>query len=234
MNRRDSIKNLTFLSIGAGLLLEGCYGISREKIKRSLTRYEYGRTPEEKLYDDKLFAEKFFTNQELFTLDKICNLILPPNEFGSIRDAEVVQLIEFMAKDIPTYKEPLRNGLIWIDNESKKRFNNLFVDCEIIQQENIFDEIAYYDPNKSISEYSEPVQWFNLVRNLTMTGYFTSEVGINELGYKGNIPNIWDGVPQDVLDQYGLEYDKDWLEKFVDQSKRNIIAEWDDEGNLIT
>lgn len=234
MNRRDSIKNLTFLSIGAGLLLEGCYGISREKIKRSLTRYEYGRTPEEKLYDDKLFAEKFFTNQELFTLDKICNLILPPNEFGSIRDAEVVQLIEFMAKDIPTYKEPLRNGLIWIDNESKKRFNNLFVDCEIIQQENIFDEIAYYDPNKSISDYSEPVQWFNLVRNLTMTGYFTSEVGINELGYKGNIPNIWDGVPQDVLDQYGLEYDKDWLEKFVDQSKRNIIAEWDDEGNLIT
>ena len=234
MNRRDSIKNLTFLSIGAGLLLEGCYGISREKIKRSLTRYEYGRTPEEKLYDDRLFAEKFFTNQELFTLDKICNLILPPNEFGSIRDAEVVQLIEFMAKDIPTYKEPLRNGLIWIDNESKKRFNNLFVDCEIIQQENIFDEIAYYDPNKSISEYSEPVQWFNLVRNLTMTGYFTSEVGINELGYKGNIPNIWDGVPQDVLDQYGLEYDKDWLEKFVDQSKRNIIAEWDDDGNLLT
>ncbi len=234
MNRRDSIKNLTFLSIGAGLLLEGCYGISREKIKRSLTRYEYGRTPEEKLYDDKLFAEKFFTNQELFTLDKICNLILPPNEFGSIRDAEVVQLIEFMAKDIPTYKEPLRNGLIWIDNESKKRFNNLFVDCEIAQQENIFDEIAYYDPNKSISDYSEPVQWFNLVRNLTMTGYFTSEVGINELGYKGNIPNIWDGVPQDVLDQYGLEYDKDWLEKFVDQSKRNIIAEWDDDGNLLT
>ena len=228
MNRRDSIKTLTFASIGAGLLLEGCYGISREKIKRSLTRYEYGRTPEEKLYDDKLFAEKFFTDHELFSLDKICNLILPPNEFGSIRDAEVVQLIEFMAKDIPAYKEPLRNGLSWIDNESKKRFNNLFVDCDITQQKNIFDEIAYYDPNKSITDYSEPVQWFNLVRNLTMTGYFTSEIGIKDLGYKGNIPNIWDGVPQDVLDQYGLEYDKDWIEKFVDQSKRNITTTYSD------
>ena len=234
MNRRDSIKTLTFASIGAGLLLEGCYGISREKIKRSLTRYEYGRTPEEKLYDDKLFAEKFFTDHELFSLDKICNLILPPNEFGSIRDAEVVQLIEFMAKDIPAYKEPLRNGLSLIDNESKKRFNNLFVDCDITQQKNIFDEIAYYDPNKNITDYSEPVQWFNLVRNLTMTGYFTSEIGIKDLGYKGNIPNIWDGVPQDVLDQYGLEYDKDWIEKFVDQSKRNISAEWDDDGILLT
>ena len=234
MNRRDSIKSLTLASIGAGLLLEGCYGISREKIKRSLTRYDYGRTPEEKLYDDKLFAEKFFNDHELFSLDKICNLILPPNEFGSIRDAEVVQLIEFMAKDIPAYKEPLRNGLSWIDNESKKRFNNLFVDCDITQQKNIFDEIAYYDPNKSITDYSEPVQWFNLVRNLTMTGYFTSEIGIKDLGYKGNIPNIWDGVPQDVLDQYGLEYDKEWIDKFVDQSKRNITAEWDDEGNLLT
>ena len=152
MNRRDSIKTITFASIGAGLLLEGCYGISREKIKRSLTRYEYGRTPEEKLYDDKLFAEKYFTNYELFTFDKLCNLILPPNEFGNIRDAEVVQLIEFMAKDIPSYKEPLREGLIWIDSESKKRFNNVFVDCEISQQKEILDEIAYYDPNKSIDD----------------------------------------------------------------------------------
>ncbi|MGB1431265.1 MAG: gluconate 2-dehydrogenase subunit 3 family protein, partial [Flavobacteriaceae bacterium] len=83
-------------------------------------------------------------------------------------------------------------------------------------------------------EYPESVQWFNLVRNLTMTGYFTSEVGIKELGYKGNSPNVWDGVPQDVLDQYGLEYDKNWLDKFIDQSKRNDIAVWDDEGNLIS
>ena len=37
-----------------------------------------------------------------------------------------------------------------------------------------------------------------------------------------------------TFDQYGLEYDKEWLDKFVDQSKRNIIAEWDDDGNLIT
>ena len=59
------------------------------------------------------------------TLDKLCNIILPPNEFGSLRDAEVVQLIEFMAKDIPSYQNPLRSGLVWIDQESKNRFNNI-------------------------------------------------------------------------------------------------------------
>ena len=131
MNRRDSIKTIVISSLASGLVLEGCLPKEKKIVYENVWKYKYGRTPEEKLYDDKLFAEKFFTDHELFSLDKICNLILPPNEFGSIRDAEVVQLIEFMAKDIPAYKEPLRNGLSWIDNESKKRFNNLFVDCDI-------------------------------------------------------------------------------------------------------
>ena len=234
MKRRDSIKTIALSSLGASLFMESCYDVSKEKIKRSLTRYEYGRTNEEKLYDDKLFNEKFFTDDELITLDKICNIILPPNEYGSIRDAEVVQLIEFMAKDIPTYQKPLRDGLIWIDSESESRFNKIFSQLNLENQKEIFDDIAYYDPNNSIDEYPEEVQWFNLVRNLTMTGYFTSEVGIKELGYKGNTPNVWDGVPKDVLDQYGLAYDKDWLEKCIDQSKRNDIAIWDGDGNLLT
>ena len=234
MNRRDSIKTIALASFGASLFLESCYDVSKENIVRSLTRYQYGRTPDEKLYDDKLFAQKFFSNNELITLDRLCNLILPTNEFGSIRDAEVVQLIEFMAKDIPSYKEPLKNGLIWIDEESSKTFDKLFADLDEASQKYILDEIAYYDPNKSINDYPEPVQWFNLVRNLTMTGYFTSEVGIKELGYKGNTPNVWDGIPQEILDQYGLSYDEDWIKKCVDQSKRNDIAEWDSNGNLIT
>ena len=126
MKRRESIKTIALASFGASMFLESCYGVSREKINRSLTRYEYGRTPEETLYDDQLFAQKFFTNYELVTLDKLCNLILPPNEFGSIRDAEVVQLIEFMAKDIPSYQDPLRSGIVWIDKESQSRFCLLY------------------------------------------------------------------------------------------------------------
>ena len=73
-----------------------------------------------------------------------------------------------------------------------------------------------------------------LIGNLVMTGDFTSEVGINELGYKGNQPNVWDGVPDEVLKAHGMSYDESWIPKFVDQSKRNDIAQWDEEGNLIS
>ena len=94
-----------------------------------------------KILINKLFDQKFFSNDELLSLDKICNLILPPNEYGSIRDAEVVQLIEFMAKDIPAYQEPLKNGLKWIDKESQIRFEKLFIDLSEENQKEIFDEI---------------------------------------------------------------------------------------------
>ena len=52
----------------------------------------------------------------------------------------------------------------------------------------------------------------SLMRDLTATGFFTSEIGIKDLGYAGNKPNQWDGVPQDVLDKYGLKYDDKTLE----------------------
>ena len=59
-------------------------------------------------------------------------------------------------------------------------------------------------------------------------------MGIKELGYVGNQPNVWDGVPQEVLDEHNLSYDPEWIARCVDQSKRMDIAQWDEEGNLIT
>ena len=60
MKRRESIKTIALASFGASMFLESCYGVSREKINRSLTRYEYGRTPEETLYDDQALCSKVF------------------------------------------------------------------------------------------------------------------------------------------------------------------------------
>ena len=78
------------------------------------------------------------------------------------------------------------------------------------------------------------IQFFSLVRDLTMTGYYTTELGFKELGYQGNSPNIWDGVPEKVLKRHGKQYDSEWLAKCVDQSKREVPAEWDDDMNLIS
>ena len=235
MDRRDSLKSLVFGSIGVGVLLQGCVsGVDSETVANSLKKFNYGRTPSEKEYDKLLFSKKCFTNNQMKLISEISNLILPSNEFGSVNDAEVPELIEFMAKDIPSYEKPLKEGLVALNQHSNKKFQKVFIDCDENQQKSILDLMAFPDPELSNSEQSEDIKWFSLFRNLTMTGYYTSKVGIKELGYKGNTPNVWDGVPQDVLDKYGLSYDKEWLDKCVDQTKRNDGAQWDEEGNLIT
>jgi hypothetical protein len=43
------------------------------------------------------------------------------------------------------------------------------------------------------------------MRNLTASGFWSSQMGITDLGYVGNVPNQWNGVPDEVLKQYGLE-----------------------------
>ena len=126
MNRRDSLKSLVFGSIGVGVLLEGCVsGVDSETVANSLKKFNYGRTPEEKEYDKLLFSKKCFTNNQMKLISEISNLILPPNEFGSINDAEVPELIEFMAKDIPSYEAPLKDGLASLNQHSNKKFKKV-------------------------------------------------------------------------------------------------------------
>ncbi|OQD43129.1 Tat pathway signal protein [Croceivirga radicis] len=237
MDRRKSLKSIVFGGVAGGLALHGCKPgtdteIAPEVVESSMVKW---RTASENELVQELHDDQFFNKHEIETLTVLCDLILPSSEtYKGASDANVVDFIEFMAKDIPDLQLDLRGGLMWLDHEANTQFNTNFDSLQENQQKEILDEIAYYDPETPQMERPFAVNFFSLVRNLTMTGFYTSKLGIEELGYKGNSPNVWDGVPQDVLDQHGVAYDEEWLAKCVDQSKRNDIAQWDDEGNLLT
>lgn len=234
MNRRESLKSLLIGSVAGGLIINGCAPQAEETaIAPPENSLGYGRTPKEKELDARLRQEEYFTEHELKTVAVLCDLILPAsNSAGSATDAGVPEFIEFIAKDIPHHKLPLRGGIMWIDNRANRRFNATFIDCNDEQQKVLIDEIAY--PGKAEPGLEQGVKFFSLMRNLTLTGYYTTKMGIEDLGYKGNTPTVWDGVPDDVLKEHGLSYDEEWLSKCVNQKNRNEIASWDDSGNLIT
>jgi hypothetical protein len=48
------------------------------------------------------------------------------------------------------------------------------------------------------------IAFFSLLRNLTASGFWSSQMGIADIGYVGNTPNEWDGVPEEIQKQYGL------------------------------
>jgi hypothetical protein len=235
MDRRDTIKALLLGSVVTGLTFSGC---QTDHTLKSLPEFEYtpgvGRTPEELKRDKKLATdESFFNEHELNTIAVLCDIILPENpEFGSKIDAGLVEFIKFMVLDMENHQLPLRGGLMWLDSYCIKLYDKEFVSCNNEEQFVICDQIAY--PNKTIEVLKAGEEFFSLMRNLTLTGYFTSKIGVEELGYKGNTPNVWDGIPEAVLKNYDVAYEEAWLAKCVDQSKRGDIAQWDEEGNLIT
>lgn len=214
MKRRDLLKNAGLTTLGlAGLSpqvkaaewldpLVPSDAVEGEKGDKDFE--QFGRTDYEKERDAKLFAQQFFNKQELKTIGVLADIIIPKDaRSGSATEAGVVELIEFMAKDKPELQTPLRGGLAWLNTESNKRFEKKFTDCSRTQQLEIVEDIAY--PQRKKPGMSQGIAFFSLMRNLSASAFWTSQIGLNDLGYMGNTPNQWTGVPDEVLKQYGLE-----------------------------
>ena len=210
MDRRKYLKSLVVGTAGAGLLLQSCKE-EKPDVGEVKNEFTIDRTKEELAYERKLVSEKFFDAHEMKTITILADIIIPKDDrSGSASDAKVPEFIEFIVKDMPRHQTPMRGGLKWLDLQCMKRFNSDFASCTKEQQIGMVDAIAY--PERAKPEMAQGVAFFNLMRDLTATGFFTSEIGIKDLDYQGNRPNQWDGVPQDVLDQYGLKYDQRTLE----------------------
>jgi gluconate 2-dehydrogenase gamma chain len=235
MDRREHLKLLLAGSFGAGMVLtSGCTAAEREESERIIAESGggYGRTDEEIEHDQRLKSETFFTDAEKRLVEVLSDIIIPADEeSGSASDSGVVEFIEFMMKDIPSLQVPVRGGLMWLNNESKKRFDKLFVDCSDAEQSEIIEDIAW--PENATPDMAYGVGFFNRMRNLVATGFFTSEIGVEYLGYQGNTPNIWNGVPDEVLEKHNMSYDQKTLEETIRDEERGIIAEWDENGNLL-
>lgn len=205
MNRRDSLKALGFGTLSTTVLLDACKpkeGAPAQTTETAATAP--GRMPEELERDKKLQDEKFFNEHEMATITMLADIIIPKDAHsGSASDAKVPEFIEFIVKDIPSHKLPMRGGLKWLDIQCLNRYGRVFVKCEPAQRTELLDQIAY--PEKAKAEMQQGVIFFNRMRDLTATGFFTSEMGVKDLGYAGNTVNKWTGVPQEVLRQYGVE-----------------------------
>jgi hypothetical protein len=205
MNRRDSLKLIGLTTLSSGLLLESCKenktqvaGVDNTNSEETAGRQDYEIEREKALK-----AEKFFNEHEMLTITVLADIIIPKDDVsGSASDAKVPEFIEFIVKDIPDHKIPMRGGLRWLDVQCLNRYQNPFKDCTEAQQLEIVDEIAY--PLKAKPEMKQGVAFFNRMRSLTASGFYTTQIGIKDIGYMGNAPGKWEGPPQDVLQKYGF------------------------------
>ncbi|MGQ0539733.1 MAG: gluconate 2-dehydrogenase subunit 3 family protein [Gemmatimonadaceae bacterium] len=152
------------------------------------------------------YKPKFFTAHEWATVGILVNLIIPRDDrSGSAGDAGVPQFLDFMMSDgNDSRRHAMRGGLAWLDRKARSRFTGRdFRRLTATQQRSILDEIAW--PKRAKPEDSHGVAFFNSFRDLTASGFWSSRMGVRDLGYQGNaILAQWTGCPPAVLAKLGL------------------------------
>jgi gluconate 2-dehydrogenase gamma chain len=212
MNRRESLRAIGIGALSAATLLDGCKTTPDKPTEAAGAGANSnpgthidptGREAFEIARDTSLAGTTFFDTHEKATLAALADIIIPKDDHsGSASDAGVPDFIEFIVKDEPQHQLPMRGGLRWLDMECLNRFDKDFLGCTQPQQLAVVSDIAY--PAIVKPGLQPGIGFFNKMRDLTAIGFFTSKMGIADLGYKGNTPGKWEGVPPDVLRHYGL------------------------------
>ena len=154
--------------------------------------------------------ERVLTQGELDTLAVLCDVIVPADgrspsasSLGAHHyiDEWVSAPYDGMSRD----QVLIRGGLVWLDSESRRRFgpSPRFRELSPAQRDQICADIAYV-PNARPG-FEAGARFFARVRDLTAGAFWTTEEGMQDLRYIGNVPLAqWDPPPREVLEHLGL------------------------------
>jgi gluconate 2-dehydrogenase gamma chain len=179
ISRRDILKSLTISAVAGSVL---------RVIPLEAAEYAHRMVQAEKAAaENQAYTPKFFSAHSYKTLQTLCQTIIPSDEDakGAI-EAGAPEFIDLITSENKEYQVALGGGLMWLDNTCLDRYGKVCLDCTPAQQKEILDLIAYSKNAKQDPRLGQGIEFFAFLRKLTADGYFTSEIGIEYLGYIGN------------------------------------------------
>ncbi len=150
------------------------------------------------------YQPKNFTSDEWRLVRLLVNYVIPADaRSGSATQAGVPEFMDFVLGEYPTNRQWMKDGLGWMNAECRRRHGKGFVSCNDAQRREVLDAIAW--PRRAAPEMRAGVEFFNRFRNMTASGFFSSRMGVQDLGYVGNRPVAkWEGTPAHVMRKFGL------------------------------
>jgi len=155
--------------------------------------------------------ERVLSVDELESLRVLCDVIIPAD--GRSPSASAVGAHDFIDEWVSAPYDGnerdlivVRGGLAWLDRESAGRFGVevRFRDLAPEQHRAICDDICF--ARDAADGYEAAAAFFDKVRDLTSTAFWTTAEGMSDLEYIGNVPLVqWDPPPPEVLRHIGLE-----------------------------
>jgi gluconate 2-dehydrogenase gamma chain len=153
------------------------------------------------------YEPKTLNAHEYKTVVVLSDIIVPADErSGSATQAGVPEFIDdWLGVGGGSQLDSVRGGITWLDLESNRAYGHDFIDASDSEKKQLLDRIAY--PKTAAHEDAAGVVFFNQIRNLVLSGFYSSKMGIDDLPYLGNkMLSEWNGCPTNVLAKLGVEY----------------------------
>jgi gluconate 2-dehydrogenase gamma chain len=153
----------------------------------------------------------FFSPQQYQILEHLAEMIIPEDDSPGAKQAGVAEFIEFMvanrvpvstSRDIRSTDDAIAAGdeaqnrflagLDWMNARSHSEFKREFMDCTPEQQNSLVEELAYKAKFKPTTESGRA--FFQMMRDYTVVGYYTTKIGLQSIGYPG-LRTVWPTMP---------------------------------------
>ena len=125
----------------------------------------------------------FFTEPEYAFVERLTEIIIPSDDTPGAREAGVCEFIDLMASRDPKLQSRLRTGLTWLNAHSKKMHGKQFLALTAGQQIALLEPLAYKKKFRGGEERGR--EFFDLIREYTVMGFYTSEIGLKQLDFPG-------------------------------------------------
>jgi len=125
------------------------------------------------------YRPQFFSASEYAMVERLADIIIPNDGTPGAKEAGVAEFIDFMVFSDPEQQYPFRMGLTWLNGHSEQKLGKKFIDLTSEQQTSLLEPLAFKDKARPGEEDGR--RFFALVREYTVMGFYTSEIGFKEL-----------------------------------------------------
>ena len=179
ISRRDILRTLAVTAAGGSVLQ--VIPAEAAAYVHQVVRKEKAAAPAGK------YTPKYFSAPQYAALIALCDAIIPKDDkSGGAVEAGAPEFIDLLTSENEKYQLRLGGGLFWLDGFCSDRYGKVFLECAPEQKKEVLDLIAFRKNAKQDSALSQGVAFFAFLRRLTCDGYYTSKIGVADLGYIGN------------------------------------------------
>ena len=141
------------------------------------------------------YVAQFFKGDQFKTVETLTEMIIPTDDQPGAKEAQVANYIDFVVSSArefqPSLQKEWRDGLAYLERESQKRFGKTFRGASESDRTQLLTDMSL--PERDPKAQHEGYAFFQLVKEMTVEGFYTSRVGLI-----------------DVLDYQGMNYNSDF------------------------